>query len=303
VTLFERLRAASFAGATGWLNSEPLDLAGLRGQVVLVDFWTLTCINWLRTEPYVRGWWSAYRDDGLVVVGVHTPEFTFEQERDGVRRATLDRDIDYPVALDNDYAIWRSFGNRYWPALYFIDRDGKLRDHHFGEGRYEESERLLQGLLGVERGLIDVHGEGVEAEADWDHLRSPETYIGHARGARPASSEHLPLNRWRLVGDWSHGAESAFLERAGGSIVLRFHARDAHLVLAREPGAPIAFRVLLDGRAPERDHGVDVDAQGNGVLDEGRMYQLVRQRDGAGERTLEITFHERGAEAYVFTFG
>jgi thiol-disulfide isomerase/thioredoxin len=295
----------SLGGATGWLNSEPLGPAELRGHVVLVDFWTLTCINWLRQEPYVRAWWQAYRDDGLVVVGVHTPEFSFEHELDRVRQATKERGIDYPVALDNDYEIWRAFDNHYWPALYFLDRDGIIRDEHFGEGRYEESERVIRRLLGVERKLVAVEGVGVEAEADWDQLRTPETYLGYERSENRADArpEDLPLNHWALAGEWTIGREKVVLDQAGGSIAYRFHARDAHLVLSPGAREPIPFRVLLDGEAPGRSHGVDVADDGNGLLAEGRLYQLVRQHDSVRERTLEITFLEPGAEAYVFTFG
>ena len=293
----------SFDGATEWLNSAPLSPADLRGQVVLVDFWTLTCINWLRTEPYVRTWSQAYRDDGLVVVGVHTPEFSFEHEIERVRRATEQRAIDYPVALDNDYAVWSAFDNHYWPALYFVDQEGVIRDHHFGEGRYEQSERVIQQLLGIARDLAVVEAAGVEAEADWEDLRSPETYLGYARGGNKAPLEHLRLNQWGLAGDWTSGAEKVTLERANGSIAFRFHARDAHLVLSRNASEPIPFRVLLDGDAPGSSNGVDVDEQGYGVLDDGRLYQLVRHQDPVRDRTLEITLFEGGAEAYVFTFG
>jgi thiol-disulfide isomerase/thioredoxin len=283
----------SLDGATGWLNSAPLGPAELRGHTVLVNFWTLTCINWLRQEPYVRAWSQAYRDDGLIVVGVHTPEFSFEHDIDGVRRATSERAIDYPVAVDSDYGIWSAFANHYWPALYFADADGIIRDQHFGEGRYEQSERVIQALLGVERELVSVEGLGVEAAADWDHLYTPETYLGYARGDRHA----------HLEGSWAVGPESVVLERAGGSIAIRFRARDAHLVLASGARAPIPFRVLLDGEAPGPSHGVDVDADGNGELRDGRLYQLVRQHDMVRERTLEITFLQPGAEAYAFTFG
>jgi thiol-disulfide isomerase/thioredoxin len=303
MSLFERLHMPSLAGATGWLNSEPLGPAELRGQVVLVNFWTLTCINWLRQEPYVRAWAQAYRDDGLVVIGVHTPEFSFEHEIDGVRQATKERAIDYPVAVDNSYEVWSAFANHYWPALYFVDADGIIRDQHFGEGRYEKSERVIQRLLGVERELVSVEGLGVEAEADWDHLRTPETYLGHARGERFASPDRLPVNHWALAGEWTIGLENATLDQAGGSIVFRFDARDAHLVLSHAVGEPIPFRVLLDGEAPGPSHGVDVDEDGNGLLRDGRLYQLVRQSDAVRERTLEITFLEPGAEAYAFTFG
>jgi thiol-disulfide isomerase/thioredoxin len=285
----------SLPGATAWLNSEPLTSAGLRGSVVLVNFWTLTCINWLRQEPYVRAWAEAYRDDGLVVVGVHTPEFSFEHELELVRRATRERAIDYPVALDNDYKIWGAFANHYWPALYFVDADGVIRDQFFGEGRYERSERVIQRLLGVERELVSVEGVGVEAEADWDQLRTPETYLGNAR------SDHLDYGN--LTGEWTIGPEKVVLDEPGGSIAFRFHARDAHLVLSPGAREPIPFRVLLDGDIPGPSHGVDVDDEGNGVLRDGRMYQLIRQPGAVRERTLEITFLEPGAQAYAFTFG
>ena len=291
--------------------------AELRDHVVLVNFWTLTCINWLRQEPHVRAWSQAYRDDGLIVIGAHTPEFSFEHEIDRVRQATRDRAIDYPVAVDNDYEIWDAFANRYWPALYFVDAEGIIRDQHFGEGRYEESERELQRLLGLERELVSVEGVGPEAQADWDHLQTPETYLGYARSEHFASPdddafderrayelpERLRLNQWALAGEWAIGREALVLERAGGSIAYRFHARDAHLVLSPGARPPIPFRVLLDGEAPGRSHGVDVDEDGNGVLRDGRLYQLVRQHDAVRERTLQITFHDPGAEAYVFTFG
>jgi thiol-disulfide isomerase/thioredoxin len=299
-----RVHMPSLGGATGWLNSEPLGPAELRCGVVLVNFWTLTCINWLRQEPYVRAWSQAYRDDGLVVIGVHTPEFSFEHDIDGVRQATVERAIDYPVAVDNDYELWSAFANHYWPALYFVDRDGVIRDQHFGEGRYEESERVIQALLGVEREPVSIEGVGVEAPADWDHLGTPETYLGQGRGGQLASStDRLRLNQWALSGEWTIGAESIVLEQAGGSITFRFHARDAHLVLAPGSQEPIPFRLLVDGEAPGPSAGVDVDEAGSGVLREGRMYQLVREHDAVRDRTLEITFLEPGAEAYAFTFG
>jgi thiol-disulfide isomerase/thioredoxin len=293
MTVFGRVHMPSLDRATRWLNSEPLGPAELRGHVVLVDFWTLTCINWLRTEPYIRAWARAYRDDGLVVIGVHTPEFSFEHDADLVRQAIAERDIDYPVALDNDYGVWSAFDNHYWPALYFVDADGIIRDHHFGEGRYEASERRIQQLLGIERELVPVDGVGVEAQADWDSLRTPETYLGSARGDESAS----------LAGDWTVERENLLLTRPGGSIGFRFHARDAHLVLSTAAAEPIPFRVRLDGEPPGPAHGVDVDEDGNGVLGAGRLYQLVRQPGPIRERTVEITFLEAGAEAYVFTFG
>jgi hypothetical protein len=253
----------------------------------------------------------------LVVIGVHTPEFSFEHEIDRVRQATRERGIDYPVAVDNDYDVWNAFDNHYWPALYVVDREGVVRDSHFGEGRYEETERVIQRLLGVRRPLVAVEGVGVEAEADWRHLRTPETYLGYGRSERFASPDRaaldergaygvpdrLRLNHWALAGEWTIGWESVVLDQAGGSIAYRFHARDAHLVLSSGAPAPIAFRVLLDGEAPGPAHGVDVDADGNGVLRDGRLYQLVRQHDTVRERTLEITFVDPGVEAYVFTFG
>ncbi|HZY27711.1 MAG TPA: redoxin domain-containing protein, partial [Jiangellaceae bacterium] len=290
MTVSEHLRMPSLGGAAEWLNSEPLGPAGLRGHVVLVDFWTLTCINWLRQEPYVRAWSQAYRNDGLVVLGVHTPEFSFEHEIDRVRQATKERGIDYPVAVDNDYAIWSAFANHYWPALYFVDADGIIRDHYFGEGRYEQSERVIQRLLGVERGLVSVEGVGVEAEADWDHLRTPETYLGYGRSEHFASPngaafderrayqlpDQLRLGQWALAGEWTIGRENVVVDQAGGSIAYRFHARDAHLVLSPEAREPTPFRVLLDGEAPGPSHGVDVDEDGNGMLRDGRLYQLAR---------------------------
>jgi thiol-disulfide isomerase/thioredoxin len=317
MTLFQRLHMPALGGATTWLNSEPLGPAELRGHVVLVDFWTLTCINWLRTEPYVRAWSQAYRNDGLVVIGVHTPEFSFEHEIDRVRQATKERGIDYPVAVDNDYEIWSAFDNNYWPALYFVDAHGVIRDHHFGEGRYEQSERLIQRLLGFEREFVSVEGLGVEAEADWYHLRSPETYLGYGRSEHFASPDgaafderrayglpqRLRFNHWALAGEWTVGRENVALHQAGGSIAHRFHARDAHLVLSSGAREPVPFRLLLDGEAPGPSHGVDVDEDGNGMLRDSRLYQLVREHDAVRERTLEIMFLEPGAEAYAFTFG
>jgi thiol-disulfide isomerase/thioredoxin len=293
MTVFAQVHMPSFGGATEWLNAQPLSPAELRGQVVLANFWTLTCINWLRQEPYVRAWSRAYRDDGLTVIGIHTPEFSFEHDIDLVRRAAQDREIDYPIAVDNDYEVWSAFANRYWPALYFVDADGLIRDQHFGEGRYEQSERVLQQLLGVKRELVSVEGQGVEKAADWDHLGTPETYLGSARGDQSAA----------FTGAWTVGSESVVLGDAAGSIAYRFHARDANLVLSPGAHEPIPFRVLVDGEPPGASHGVDVDEEGNGVLREGRMYQLVREAGAVRDRTLEITFLEPGAEAYSFTFG
>ena len=305
-------------GAAGWLNSPPLAPAELRGHVTVVNFWTLTCINWLRQEPYVRAWARAYRDDGLVVIGVHTPEFLFEHDIELVRGATRDRDIDYPVALDNQYAIWNAFENHYWPALYFIDSDGVIVGRHFGEGEYEQSERVIQRALGVDRSpaAVAVEGRGVEAAADWDHLRSPETYLGGGRsegfaspeGAVPESRlyripERLGLNQWAVAGHWTIEQEKATLDHADGRVAFRFQARDANLVMSAGGGEPIPFRVLVDGQAPGSSHGADTDADGNGLLGSGRCYQLVREQGEVLERTLEITFGRAGAQAYVFTFG
>jgi thiol-disulfide isomerase/thioredoxin len=317
MTTFDRQTVPSLGGAAEWLNSAPLSPADLHGHVVLVDFWTLTCINWLRTEPYIRRWSQAYRGDGLIVVGVHTPEFSFEHEIDTVRQATKDRSIDYPVAVDNDYAVWRAFDNHYWPALYFVDANGFVRDRHFGEGRYAASERLIQRLLGVERELVQVAGVGVEAEADWKDLRTPETYLGYERTDSFATAdaaafdepysydmpERLGLNQWGLDGEWQIGPENIVLARPGGSIGFRFHARDAHLVLSPGTREPTPFRVLLDGRAPGRSHGADVGEDGTGLLRYGRLYQLIRQQGPVRERVLEISFAAPGARAYVFTFG
>ena len=317
MTLFGRVQMPAFAGATEWLNSEPLGPAELQDRVVLVDFWTWTCINWLRQAPYVRAWSQAYRDDGLIVIGVHTPEFSFEHEIDGVQRAVDVRAIDHAVAVDNDYAIWNAFANRAWPALYFVDPDGNVVDRHYGEGRYEKSERLIQKLLGVERQPVTVDGTGDEAEADWDNLGTSETYLGYWRSAHFASPggaaydqrrvyeipESLRLNHWALAGDWTIAAENIVLHRGGGAIAFHFHARDAHLVLDRGSREPIRFRVLLDGEAPGPHHGGDIDEAGNGTLDDGRMYQLIRQREAVRDRTLEITFLDTDSAAYSFTFG
>ncbi|MEV5964559.1 redoxin family protein [Kribbella sp. NPDC051952] len=307
---------ARFEPDVEWLNSAPLGPEELRGHVVLVNFWTLTCINWLRQVPYVRAWSEGYRDDGLIVIGVHTPEFAFEQDVAGIRQAAKERRIDYPIVVDSEYAVWQAFDNHYWPALYFIDESGEIRDSHFGEGRYDRSEQLIQELLGIDRPPVPVAAVGVEAAADWTQLRTAETYVGDGRSAGFASPggvsfgrrvyelpDRLHLNNWALAGDWAIESERAVLGTAGGRIAFRFQARDAHLVLANGAGTPIPFRVLVDGQPPGESHGVDVSADGNGVLEDGRLYQLVRVRDEVRERTLEVTFLEPGAEAYVFTFG
>jgi len=313
----ERVHMPPLGGAVEWINSAPLRPADLRGHVVLVDFWTFTCINWLRTEPYIRAWSRAYRNDGLIVIGVHTPEFSFEHDIDHVQLATKERAIDYPVAVDNDYEIWRAFDNHYWPALYFVDAEGLIRDQHFGEGSFDKSERFIQRLLGIDREFAGVEGFGVEAAADWDNLRTPETYLGYGRTEHFGSPggvgfdqrrryrfpDRLRLGQWALAGEWTMERERVVLHQAGGSIVYRFHARDAHLVLLPGAGRPIPFRVALDGEAPGPSAGEDIDDAGNGTLQDGRLYQLVRQHDAVHERTLQITFLEPGAEAYVFTFG
>ena len=317
-------RFPSLGGATGWLNSPPLTAADLRGKVVLVEFWTYTCINWLRTLPYVRAWAEKYRDHGLVVIGVHAPEFAVEKDLDNVRRAATELRVDYPIAIDNDYAVWRAFANHYWPALYFIDAQGHIRHHRFGEGEYEQSELILQQLLaeagssGIPHDVVSVDARGVEAAADWGSLKSPENYVGYERtenfaspgGAvldKPrayAAPARLRLNHWALAGDWTVGQQATVLNEAGGRIAYRFHARDLHLVLApAAQGRPIRFRVKLDGAPPGADHGLDVDAEGWGSLQEPRLYQLVRQTRPVADRTFEIEFFDAGARAYVFTFG
>ena len=289
-----------------WLNSEPLTAEALHGRVVLVDFWTYSCVNWLRTLPYVSAWHERYRDRGVVVVGPHAPEFGFEHDLANVRRAVGELDVAYPVVIDNDFSIWRAFDNNYWPAVYLVDGEGRTRFHHFGEGAYEETELAIQQLLGIEEDIVDVDAGGLAEAADWETLESPETYVGRARGERrrDKSADELALNEWALAGDWSVGAEAAVLEAASGSIAYRFGARDLNLVLAPpESGAAARFSVRLDGEPPGEAHGVDVDEAGEGILDEPRMYQLVRQPGAARERTFEMTFLEPGARAYVFTFG
>jgi thiol-disulfide isomerase/thioredoxin len=286
-----------------WLNSDPLTAERLRGRVVLVDFWTYSCVNWLRTLPYVRAWHERYRDRGLVVVGVHAPEFGFEHDLDNVRRATGELGVDYPVVIDNDFSIWRAFDNHYWPAVYLVDGGGRIRFNHFGEEGYEETERTVQQLLGVDEELVRVDADGLSAAADWDTLRSPETYVGRARGERRSHgpADGLALNEWALDGDWSVGAEAAVLDAAGGALAYRFESRDVNLVVT-PADAPVRFTVRLDGEPPGDDRGVDVDPSGNGIVSEPRMYQLVRQR-GRGQRTFEITFLDPGVRVYVFTFG
>ncbi|MCY1275781.1 Protein DipZ [compost metagenome] len=314
----------SLDGAVQWLNSPPLTAESLRGKVVLVDFWTYSCINCLRALPYVKAWADKYRDEGLVVIGVHAPEFAFERDVDNVRKAMAKLGIDYPVAVDNDYAIWRAFDNQYWPAHYFIDANGRIRHHHFGEGGYERSERVIQQLLReagkarVAGGLIDVRGQGVQQAADMQQMRSPETYLGYDRAENFASSGEVKpdepgsyrapaqpaLNQWGLDGSWTIEPERAVLAGQSGRIVYRFHARDLHLVLG--PGAdgkPVRFRVTIDGKAPGDAHGTDVAPDGSGTVTEQRLYQLVRQPGEIGERTFSIEFLDPEVSAYAFTFG
>jgi thiol-disulfide isomerase/thioredoxin len=314
----------SLGGANGWLNSQPLTPAGLRGKVVLIDFWTYTCINWLRTLPHVRAWAEKYKDQGLVVIGVHSPEFAFEKNVDNVRRAVQDMRVDYPVAIDSDHAIWRAFRNQYWPALYFIDAQGRIRHHQFGEGEYEQSERILQQLLaeagasGVSRELVSVEGHGAEVAPDWGSLKSPENYVGYQRTENFASPggavldkrrvysapARLSLNQWSLSGEWTVTDQATVLNRANGRIAYRFHARDLHLVMGPAMrGAPVRFRVLIDGKPPGLAHGFDVDEQGNGTVTEQRLYQLIRQPKPIADRQFEIEFLDPGVEAYAFTFG
>jgi thiol-disulfide isomerase/thioredoxin len=280
-----------------WLNTEPLTSQALRGRVVLMDFWTYSCVNWLRTLPYVRAWADRYRDRGLVVVGAHAPEFGFEHDLGNVRRAVGELGVRYPVVIDNEFAIWRAFGNHYWPALYLVDGDGRVRYEHFGEEAYAESEEAIQGLLDVEEEHVRVDAGGLSQAADWASLGSPETYLGSARGDRRVSGDPS-LNDWALSGRWAVEEESAVLEGGSGSLAYRFEGRDLNLVM----GGSGRFTVRLDGGPPGEDRGLDVDGSGEGTLTEPRMYQLVRQR-AAARRTFEITFHEPGARAYVFTFG
>jgi cytochrome c biogenesis protein CcdA/thiol-disulfide isomerase/thioredoxin len=313
----------SLDGATQWLNSPQLTARSLRGKVVLVDFWTYSCINCIRALPYVRGWADKYKDHGLVVVGVHAPEFAFEKDPRNVTNAVKDLGVDYPVALDNDYVIWKAFSNEYWPAHYFIDAQGHIRHHHFGEGDYNQSEDVIRQLLteaGQENlpgGYVQPNAQGAQAAGSGDAKRSPETYVGYARaenfaGGPVAHDEirtyHAPqtmmANQWALDGRWSVGEENARLDSPNGRIVYRFRGRDLHLVLGPgRDGKPLRFRVLIDGKAPAIDHGMDIDADGNGIVTEQRLYQLVRQANGSRERTFEITFLDPGVLAYAFTFG
>ncbi len=298
-------------GATTWLNTPPLSPEGLRGKVVLVDFCTYTCINWLRTLPYVRAWAEKYGEHGLVVIGAHTPEFVFERDVENVRRAIAAMRVQYPIAVDNDYAVWNGFSNQYWPALYLIDAKGTIRFTHFGEGAYDESERNIQQAL-VEAGagafsreVVTPDARGIEAPADWDNLKSGETYLGSAQAEHfVRNATRLRLNEWTLAGDWTLGSKAVALRKPDGKITYRFHARDVHLVMGPAGrGASARFVVRLDGQAPGTAHGADVDEQGRGVVAEQRTYQLIRQQRPIVDRQFEIEFLDPGVEAFCFTFG
>ena len=314
----------SFDGATGWLNSEPLTPQALRGRVVLVDFWTYTCINWLRTLPYVRAWDAKYRDLGLTVIGVHTPEFGFEHNIDNVIAQSRTFGVDYPIAVDSDYGVWQAFANQFWPALYIADAEGRIRYHHFGEGEYAMAEMVVQQLLldagaeGVDPDLVSVEPAGFEVAADWRTLRSPETYLACGRSAGFASPyparfnepytypepSRLTLNQWAPSGTWTLAQHAAVLNEAGGRIAFRFQARDVNLVMGPSAGgSSVPFRVLLDGTEPTGAHGFDVDDHGNGTVSDQRLYQLIRQTGTVRERLFEIEFLDSGVEAYCFTFG
>ncbi len=298
--------------------------SGLRGKVVLIDVWTYTCINWLRQLPYVRAWAEKYKNQGLVVIGVHAPEFEFEKNVDNVRRAAREMKINYPIAIDNDYAIWRALKNQYWPALYFVDGQGKIRHHHFGEGEYERSERVIQQLLseagmrGIGQELVSVDARGAEVAADWGSLKSPENYVGYDRTEKFASPggavldkqrvyavpARLRLNQWALSGEWTVQKQATVLNKANGRIAYRFHARDLHLVMGPAArGTSVRFRVRIDGQPPGAAHGIDVDDKGNGTVAEQRLYQLIRQPKPIAERQFEIEFLDSGVETFAFTFG
>jgi cytochrome c biogenesis protein CcdA/thiol-disulfide isomerase/thioredoxin len=312
----------SLDGAVQWFNSPPLTREGLRGKVVLIDFWTYSCINCLRAVPYVDAWARKYKDSGLVVIGVHTPEFAFERDAGRVEKASRDLKLSYPIAVDSNRKIWTAFNNQYWPAHYLIDRDGTIQYHHFGEGNYDETERIIRSLLDDESssrtGAVSVAAQGVQAAPDLGAIQSPETYVGYDRQEHFASPQpvakdraaqysapgKLQLNQWGLVGTWRVGEENALLTEPSGKIVFRFHARDLHLVLGpRADGQPVRFRVTLDGAPPAAQHGVDVDAQGNGLVKEHRLFQLIRQKGTVEDRTLQIEFLDGGVEAFAFTFG
>jgi thiol-disulfide isomerase/thioredoxin len=312
------------SGATGWINSKPLTAKELKGKVVLVDFWTYSCINCLRSLPYIEAWAQKYKDNGLVVIGVHTPEFAFEKQLPNVQKAVQKFGITYPIALDSNQAIWNAFHNEYWPAHYFLDAKGKVRFEHFGEGNYDQSEHWIQQLLQernarpMSASAVSVHGQGVEAAADTNDVRSPETYIGYARAEHFASPggirqdaeksytapAQLELNQWGLDGKWIDHEQVAVLKSKGGKIVFHFHARDLHLVLGpTADGKPVRYRVTIDGQAPGENHGVDTDAEGHGVVTDHRLYQLVRQKGAVTDHAFAIEFEDPGVQAFSFTFG
>jgi thiol-disulfide isomerase/thioredoxin len=324
VKLSNEGKMPSLDSVSDWLNSPPLKTASLRGKVVVVNFWTYTCINWLRTLPHVRAWAEKYKDRGLVVIGVHSPEFSFEQSLDNVRRSAKEMAVDYPIAIDDQHAVWNAFSNQYWPALYFVDARGRIRHHQFGEGEYEQSELVIQQLLaeagfgGAGHELVSVEGRGAEAAADWGSLNSPENYVGYERtqnfsspgGAKLAKRRtyatppQLKLNQWALSGDWTIEKQATVLHTANGRIIYRFHARDLHLVMGpAAPGRAVRFRVLIDGQPPAIAHGSDVDDRGNGTVTEQRLYQLIRQPAPITDRQFEIEFLDPGVEAFAFTFG
>jgi thiol-disulfide isomerase/thioredoxin len=304
----------SFSGATAWLNTQPLTSSELRGKVVLVEFWTYTCINWRRTLPYVRAWADRYKEKGLVVIGVSTPEFSFEKDVNNVQRAVKEMGMTFPIAIDNNYGVWRAFDNEYWPALYFIDAKGHIRHHQFGEGDYEASEMVIQQLLAeagardIPTGLAPVNPAGAELAADMNTLGSGETYVGYGRSENFSPNTppaHLQLNQWTLDGSWIRGEEAATLNKSGGKIIYHFHARDVNLILGpvKPAGNPVRFRILIDGHVPGNAHGVDVDEQGIGKVTEQGMYQLIRQPGPIINRQFTIEFLDPGVEAFDFTFG
>jgi thiol-disulfide isomerase/thioredoxin len=310
----------SLSGATEWINSPSLSPAGLRGKVVLVDFWTYTCVNWLRTLPYVRAWDEKYRSHGLVVIGAHTPEFPFEKDIDNVRWAAKEMDVNYPVAVDSDYGVWHAFDNNYWPAVYIADVNGRIRYHHFGEGSYDETERVIQRLLketgrAADDQLVKVDPRGLEVAADYGTLRSPESYLGYEKaetfasdalqdGPRTYTVPRLSLNQWALAGNWTVKGRGALLNEANGKVVYRFHARDVNLIMGVPPGSQaVPFSVTVDGKPPGAAHGTDVDPQGKGTASRQRTYQLVREQTRITDRVFEIQFAEPGVEAFCFTFG
>jgi thiol-disulfide isomerase/thioredoxin len=320
---FVNSELSSLKNAEGWINSPPLTASALKGKVVLIQFCTYTCINWLRTLPHVRAWAEKYKEKGLVVIGVHTPEFPFEKNIDNVRQAIKNMNIDFPIAIDNKQGIWNAFNNQYWPALYFIDAKGKIRHHQFGEGEYEESEKAIQQLLveagakDISSGLSEVKASGVEVAADWSSLRSGENYLGYERTENfanhelrygrahlYAASSNLKRNQWSLSGNWTVQQQSIRLNKANGKIIYSFHARDLHLVMGPAvAGIPVRFRVLINGMPPGTGHGIDIDEQGNGQVIEQRMYQLIRQPMPIADRLFEIEFLTPGIEVFAFTFG